>query len=110
MSENSKIKMQKSKSQCKIPKCLTIFTFWFAILIFNIGILIYNCCAQSLSSQELINHAKQYDGQMVVYSGEAVGDLMRRGEFCWLNLNDGQNAVGVWLALAMAKADRKSVV
>ena len=29
--------------------------------------------AQSLSSSELINHAKEYDGKLVVYSGEVIG-------------------------------------
>ena len=59
--------------------------------------------AQSLSSSELINHAKEYDGKLVVYSGEVIGDVMLRGEFAWVNINDGQNAVGVWMSAALAK-------
>ena len=28
---------------------------------------------------------------------------MLRGEFVWVNLNDGQNALGVWMSAALAK-------
>ena len=53
--------------------------------------------AQSLSSIELINNAKKYDVSEVVYSGEVVGDVMARGDNAWINVNDGSNAIGVWL-------------
>ncbi|MDD2751661.1 MAG: DNA-binding protein [Candidatus Omnitrophica bacterium] len=53
--------------------------------------------AQPLSSSELINHAAQYDGKTVAYTGEAIGDLMVRGNYAWINLNDGSNAIGIWI-------------
>jgi len=46
--------------------------------------------AQSLSSSELIRNAKEYDGKLIVYSGEVIGDVMLRGEFAWVNINDGE--------------------
>jgi hypothetical protein len=55
------------------------------------------CLAGQISSTELINNAKEYDGKSVVYVGEAVGDVMVRGDFAWVNVNDGENAIGVWL-------------
>ncbi|MDD5108342.1 MAG: DNA-binding protein [Candidatus Omnitrophica bacterium] len=58
---------------------------------------------QSLSSAELISHAKQYDGQVITYSGEVIGDVMGRGEFAWVNINDGDNAVGVWINAGLTK-------
>ena len=58
---------------------------------------------QSLNSSELINHAKEYDGKLIVYSGEVIGDVMLRGEFAWVNLNDGENALGIWMSAALAK-------
>jgi len=61
------------------------------------------CCAQSLSSTELINNAKEYDGKTVVYAGEVIGDVMVRGDFAWVNINDGENAIGVWLDRELAK-------
>jgi len=59
--------------------------------------------AQSLSSNELITHAKQYDGKLITYSGEVIGDIMRRGEFAWVNINDGNNAIGVWMDAGLTK-------
>lgn len=61
------------------------------------------CFAQPLSSTELINNAKLYDGKTVVYEGEVIGDIMKRGEFAWLNLNDGVNAIGVWLPVPLVE-------
>ena len=52
---------------------------------------------QSVSSTELINNAKLYDGKIVTYEGEVIGDIMVRGEYAWVNVNDGQNAIGIWL-------------
>ena len=69
------------------------------ILIFFCGTV---CYAQQISSTELINNAKEYDGKSVVYVGEAVGDVMARGDFVWVNLNDGENAIGVWLNKELA--------
>ncbi len=58
------------------------------------------CCsyslAQSISSTELIEKAKGYNNQVVEYEGEVVGDVMVRGGFAWVNVNDGQNALGIW--------------
>jgi len=61
------------------------------------------CFAQASSSTELINHAKDYDGKTVVYSGEVIGEVMARGEFAWVNVNDGNNAIGIWLKKDLTK-------
>jgi hypothetical protein len=60
------------------------------------------CLAGQISSTELINNAREYDGKSVVYVGEAVGDVMVRGDFAWVNINDGKNAIGVWLNKELA--------
>jgi len=54
--------------------------------------------AQAVSSSDLIDRARQYDGKVVVYEGEAIGEVMLRGQYAWVNLNDGVNAIGIWLA------------
>ena len=59
--------------------------------------------AQSLSSSELINNAKQYDGRLITYSGEVIGEVMSRGQNAWVNINDGNNALGVWMSSLLAK-------
>jgi len=58
--------------------------------------------AGQISSTALINNAREYDGKSVVYVGEAVGDVMVRGDFAWVNINDGENAIGVWMSKELA--------
>lgn len=70
------------------------------LLILGTGKFVF---AQSITSDELINNAKEYDGKLVTYTGEVIGDVMSRGKFCWVNINDGSNALGFWLSAALAK-------
>lgn len=56
-----------------------------------------------VSSTDLIDHAKDYDGQTVVYEGEVIGDILYRGDYAWLNVSDGQNAIGCWVAAEQAE-------
>jgi hypothetical protein len=51
---------------------------------------------EDASSAELINNAKQYDGETVTYKGEVIGDIMVRKGSAWINVNDGINAIGIW--------------
>ena len=51
-----------------------------------------------VSSTELIEKGAEYDGKPVDYTGEVIGDAMHRGEHVWVNVSDGQNALGVWVA------------
>ncbi len=75
-----------------------------AFLFFMILTLHSRCWAQGvISSTELINNAKLYDGKTVLYAGEVIGDIMVRGEYAWINLNDGLNAIGVWVSKALIK-------
>jgi len=57
----------------------------------------YPAFAQPLSSTALIHDAKQYDGKVVDYEGEVIGEIMVRGEYAWMNVYDGDNALGIWL-------------
>jgi hypothetical protein len=59
--------------------------------------------SQGISSTELIKGAKEYDTKIITYTGEAIGDVMIRGEFAWVNINDGENALGVWVSASLAK-------
>lgn len=56
-----------------------------------------------IGSNDLIKNDKQYDGKLVTYAGEAIGDTMNRGKFTWVNINDGDNAIGVLMDSALAK-------
>lgn len=88
--QNLKLKRKNYNLKFKSFKfLLKVFTFYFLLLPLS-------CYALSISSSELINNAKQYDGEVVEYQGEAIGDIMARSGFAWVNLNDGTNAIGVW--------------
>lgn len=52
--------------------------------------------AEPIPSNELIEKAKSFDGKTVIYRGEAVSAVLKRGDHAWVNLNDGINAIGVW--------------
>ena len=59
--------------------------------------------AQPLSSAELINNAKQHDGKTINYRGEVIGDVMIRGNYAWLHVNDGTIAIGIWAPKTMLR-------
>jgi hypothetical protein len=71
----------------------------FSILLLTLGLAF----AQRISSQDLINNAKLYEGKVIVYQGEVIGDVMKRGDFAWVNVHDGVNAIGVWVPLSLSK-------
>jgi hypothetical protein len=64
--------------------------------------------AAAVSSTELLNGLSRFDGQRVTYEGEVIQDLMRRGDHAWVNLNDGQNAIGIWVRAESLRAIRFS--
>ena len=72
---------------------LLLFSIFFSNII-NFG---YECYAQEKGSLDLLNNAKQYDGEPIVYKGEIIGDIMVRGDHAWLHVNDGTIAIGVWI-------------
>ena len=56
-----------------------------------------NCYAQVSTSLDLLNDAKHYDGKTINYKGEVIGDVMIRGDYAWLHVNDGTIAIGIWV-------------
>jgi len=91
--------MRKRKTLARILRFL-VLSLSFSLCVFSFTL---NCFAQALSSAELINNAKNYNGQIVVYRGEVIGDVMRRGKFAWVNVNDGKNAIGIWIEFSQTK-------
>jgi hypothetical protein len=39
-------------------------------------------------SAQLVEHPKAYDGLTVTFTGEAIGEVMRRDSYAWIHLND----------------------
>jgi len=99
MMRKPKVKRQKAK----VHNNDFIFYFYLAFLTFSFLLLPFICSAQPISSTELINNAKQYDGKTVVYEGEVIGDIMRRGDYAWINIYDGKNAIGIWINTSLIK-------
>jgi hypothetical protein len=60
----------------------------------------------AVSARDLIDHAKEYDGKAVVFTGEAIGDSMRRGDHAWVNVLDSDAAMGVYLPASALGAIR----
>lgn len=48
---------------------------------------------------ELIENTKESDKKEVTIQGEAIGEVLERGKYAWVNINDGTNAIGVWLKI-----------
>jgi hypothetical protein len=51
----------------------------------------------------LIEKEKSFDGKKVVLEGEAIGDIMKRGDSAWINIRDESRAIGVWLPKSLAQ-------
>ncbi|RJO65413.1 MAG: DNA-binding protein [Candidatus Omnitrophota bacterium] len=66
------------------------------------------CYAQPVSSVDLVSNAAKFDNTRISYEGEAIGDIMYRGNFAWVNLRDGANAIGVWLEGSAAKTIQRT--
>ena len=48
-------------------------------------------------SVDLIEQARLLDGQMIIYQGEVIGDVMRRKDGYWINVLNHESAIGIWL-------------
>ena len=56
----------------------------------------------AVGSNDLIDHAKDYDNQTVVYEGEVLGDILNRGDHAWLAIYDGSNTIGIYVTAEQA--------
>lgn len=64
-----------------------LFIFTFTVLASEGGIKI----------SELIDKGKEYDNKVITLEGEAIGELLERGENSFVNINDGSSAMGIYL-------------
>ena len=85
------------QSNKRVQFLLFVFSLAFFALRWSPGL------AQPVSSAHLIDNAQSYHGQSVIYSGEVIGDIMIRGEYAWVNVHDGQQAIGIWLPKNLAE-------
>jgi hypothetical protein len=77
------------------------------IVFFLCAVVIVAGSPASAVSTVAINHlvekSTEYDGQTVNVQGEAIGEVIERGEYAWVNLGDGGNAIGIWMTLENAE-------
>ena len=66
----------------------------FLLALFSLPV---SAAEKTVSVNDLINDSKKYDGQTVVISAEAIGECLERGDYAWINVNDGTNAIGIWM-------------
>jgi hypothetical protein len=66
--------------------------------LFGVWLALTGDASAQVSSTDLIEHAADHSGREVEYVGEVIGDPMVRGDHLWVNVSDGQNALGVWVA------------
>ena len=98
MIRKSQVKSQKLKQFIRIQN----FVFCIVILHFAFCLLNFNCYAESISSTELIQNPQGHDGEEIVFEGEVIGEVMRRSDGAWVNINDGENSIGVWMPSELA--------
>lgn len=55
--------------------------------------------SDSVAINDLIENSIGYDGQDVSMQGEAIGEVLERGGYAWVNVSDGGNAIGLWMTL-----------
>ncbi|MFC1709726.1 DNA-binding protein [Candidatus Omnitrophota bacterium] len=75
--------------------------FYVAVLICFLAFVLA-AFAEPTQVADLINEGTLYNGQRVVVEGEAIGHLMKRGDFAWFNVNDGTLSIGVWAPVGIA--------
>jgi hypothetical protein len=74
------------------------------VILFSVLCSLFSVCyAEVSSSAELINSPRNQAVKFVVYRGEVVGDVMLRGDYAWVNINDGQAAIGAWMPKKLAQ-------
>ncbi len=82
-------------------KLLKTLIIMFVLLAFPLTL---NAYAEDVTViNDLIENAKKLNGQEVTVQGEAIGEVMNRGDYSWVNINDGTNAIGIWLSKSDAE-------
>ncbi|MFH1777354.1 MAG: hypothetical protein ABH952_07350 [Candidatus Omnitrophota bacterium] len=91
-----------SSKKILCSKLRGIFLLIFQILLLLI-LGISNAHAEEFTKfTRLFEDSKNYDNKNITCIGEVIGDKMPRGEYCWVNVSDGNTGIGVWLKSQLA--------
>ena len=85
------------------------FGFWILIATF---VFVPTLCANDahaeayrvVTAELLLSKPKLLNQQMVVFKGEAIGDIMPRGDYAWVNVQDDTGVMGIWATREQAGA------
>jgi len=81
-------------------------TLIYLILAFIMGFAFFPSPGYSkvfYTGETLINKSNQLDGKTIYFRGEIVGDILRRGNFSWINVYDGSQAIGIYCQTKMVE-------
>ena len=56
-----------------------------------------------VSINDLVKESHSYHNQEVVIEAEVILEVLERDDYAWLNVNDGTNAIGIYLSIEMTK-------
>lgn len=56
-----------------------------------------------VSINDLIKNSHEFDNQAITIKAEVILEVLERDDFAWINVNDGTNAIGVYLPIEMTK-------
>lgn len=56
-----------------------------------------------ISINQLILESHDYDKKTVMIEAEVILEVLERGDHAWINVNDGTNAIGVYLPIEMTE-------
>lgn len=56
-----------------------------------------------VSINDLIKNSHKFDNQTITIKAEVILEVLERGDYAWINVNDGSNAIGVYLPIEMVK-------
>lgn len=71
-----------------------ILTFVSLIILWNVSEMRPEA-REVMNSSQLVEDSHFYDQKEVTISGEVIGKPLDRGSYVWVNINDGENAIGI---------------
>ena len=83
-----------------MQKSITLLPVLMLVFVLSSGI---PSNAETLTLTSLVENARIYDGKTIEIQGEALGEIMERGQNAWVNISDQTSAAGIWLPLVQAR-------
>jgi hypothetical protein len=81
----------------KISKAILIAM----LLILSVSVTV--SAASAATVNQLIEQEDKFDKAQVTVQGEAIGEILERGESSWVNISDGTNAIGIKMKTSEAR-------